>query len=276
MIKNILLWILAIIITLSAAVFQRITGPTHPKRTEYQINDSTYKIKLPRSGESISDCPVYISLPDSTTATLYYRKYPTANNFTSIPFTKYQAGEYLASLPKMPAAAKLEYYIEIDNRGKSINLYRNEPIIIRYKDSVPAWALIPHIFIMFFAMMFSNIAGLTAAFYIKSYKTYSFITVILMLIGGFVFGPIVQHFAFGQAWTGFPFGSDLTDNKTLIAFLVWILAAILNRKKERSYATIIAATITIVIFSIPHSLRGSELNYESGKVITGIILNFFQ
>ncbi len=48
-----------------------------------------------------------------------------------------------------------------------------------------------------------------------------------------ILGPIVQKYAFGELWTGIPFGWDLTDNKTLIAFLFWILAVIMNRKKER-------------------------------------------
>jgi len=32
----------------------------------------------------------------------------------------------------------------------------------------------------------------------------------------------VQHYAFGQLWTGVPFGWDLTDNKTLLAALAWV------------------------------------------------------
>jgi len=273
MIKKIFLWILAIAITLSAAVFQRLTGPTNPKRVAYTINDSTYKIKLPRSGESSSDCEVSLILPDSTSAILNYRKYPSSDGFKQVLFIKSNDGKYSAFLPKMPAAGKLEYYIEVNANNQSFALFKEDPIIIRYKDAVPNWALIPHIFIMFFAMLFSNIAGLTATFGVKSFKMHGLVTIALMFLGGFIFGPIVQHFAFGQAWTGFPFGQDLTDNKTLIAFTAWILAVAMNWKKDRAWATVIASIITIVIFSIPHSLRGSELNYETGKVVTGFIMS---
>lgn len=276
MLKRVLLWIFAILITLSAAVFQRITGPTHPKRLEYKIEDSTYKVKLPRSGESTMDCIVSLLLPDGANATLKFRRYPTNDNFAQVQFEKSDNGKFEALLPKMPAAGKLEYYIEINTSTQSIPLFKEEPIIIRFKDPVPAWALIPHIFIMFFAMMLSNIAGLTAAFNVNSYKIYGIITIAIMLLGGFVFGPIVQHYAFGQAWTGFPFGHDLTDNKTLIAFLAWVFAVAMNWKKDRPWATVIASIVTIVIFSIPHSLRGSELNYESGKVVTGFITSFIR
>ena len=88
-------------------------------------------------------------------------------------------------------------------------------------------------------------------------------------------GPIVQFDAFGDFWTGIPFGWDLTDNKTLIALLFWILAVVMNSKKERPVYTVLAAFVLLLVFSIPHSLFGSELSYASGQVTQGIILNIF-
>ena len=87
-------------------------------------------------------------------------------------------------------------------------------------------------------------------------------------------GPIMQFQAFGEYWTGFPKGYDLTDNKTLLAFVMWIAALTLNLKKNRPIWIIAAAIFTLIIFSIPHSLFGSELNYETGKVIQGMISLF--
>jgi len=46
---------------------------------------------------------------------------------------------------------------------------------------------------------------------------------------------------------------------------------LLNMKKENRLSVIIASLVTIVIFSIPHSMYGSELNRETGKVIQGFI-----
>jgi hypothetical protein len=48
-----------------------------------------------------------------------------------------------------------------------------------------------------------------------------------------ILGPVVQKFAFGEYWTGFPFGTDLTDNKTLIAFIGWIIALVAVFKSEK-------------------------------------------
>jgi hypothetical protein len=92
------------------------------------------------------------------------------------------------------------------------------------------------------------------------------LTVALLFAGGFVLGPLVQKFAFGVAWAGFPAGSDLTDNKTLIAFLFWIVALVAGRKGRPARPFVIAASlVTLLIFLIPHSLRGSELDYSRMK-----------
>lgn len=39
-------------------------------------------------------------------------------------------------------------------------------------------------------------------------------------------GCFVSGYAFGEPWTGFPVSNDLTDNKTLLAFLAWAAAAV--------------------------------------------------
>ncbi len=120
--------------------------------------------------------------------------------------------------------------------------------------------------------LLTSLAGLAAAFKMESFRKFAIITLVLLLVGGFVLGPIIQFYAFGQAWTGFPLGFDLTDNKTLIALLIWLAAVIANRKHSRPKIVIAAAIVTIVVFSIPHSTKGSELNYETGKVVSGVIM----
>jgi hypothetical protein len=179
-----------------------------------------------------------------------------------------------AKVPEQPAAGKLEYYVEVyDNSGKNL-ISKEEPIIIRFKGAVPSKVLTPHILLMFIAMLLSTLAGLMAIGKHKAYKKYGFLTLIFLLLGGMVLGPIVQSYAFGAAWTGIPFGWDLTDNKTLIAVIFWVWAVIANRKKEKPMLTALAAFVLLLVYSIPHSMFGSELDYSSGEVIQGIILTF--
>ena len=73
----------------------------------------------------------------------------------------------------------------------------------------------------------------------------------------------MQYYAFGQWWTGVPFGWDLTDNKTLIVVLAWVFAAWRLRGGRRARgATLAAAIVTLVVFAIPHSSWGSQIDWQ--------------
>ncbi len=272
--RTVWFWLIAIAVTLAAIVFQRQSGPTYPKKVELNIDTIATTIKLPRTSEVGTQLQISIpALPWEYTAKLHHRPYPSNSDWVIEPPFWPENDKFVSYLPEInQKAAKLEYFIEIEHftSGKVIVL-PEEPVVIRYKGAVPAWALIPHIVFIFIALIFSSLSGVMAAFKYNKYKFWSVVTLILIFVGGLVFGPIVQKFAFGQFWTGFPFGSDLTDNKTLIMFVVWLVAVLVNWKRSVPIASVLAAIFTILIYSIPHSLRGSEFNYESGEIVTGMI-----
>jgi hypothetical protein len=272
--KKTLFWILAVVITLASAVYQKKTGPTYPKKVEINILNTNVNFKLPRSGVSDEDLLVQIPKFDTTySASLNYRRFPLKESFTSVNF-KLQDDMLIANLPKQAPAGKLEYYVSFKHSGSEETI-ETEHVVTRFKGSVPAWAFIHHILFIFAAMLISNLAGLFALGKEEKHVFYGKLTLLLLLLGGMVFGPIVQYYAFGQAWTGIPFGWDLTDNKTLIAFIFWIVAVLGNRKSPKYRYTLIASIILFLIFIIPHSLFGSELDYSSGKVVTGFIQLLF-
>ncbi|MBN1989555.1 MAG: hypothetical protein JW783_09190 [Bacteroidales bacterium] len=277
--RKVLFWIAAIVITLATVIYQQKTGPTYPEKVTYSIDNQTKLLTLTRSGETNIDIEVTIdSLPLEWEATLFYRKYPTNSDWAAEPFMMNANGGVTTYLPSQPAAGKLEYYIEMENlvTQEAFSIKKDEPVVIRFKGAVPAFALIPHVLLMFIAMLLSNLTGIMAAFMHKRFKFYMLLTIIALFVGGLVFGPIVQHYAFGQAWTGWPLGSDLTDNKTLIAFVAWLVALLVNRKEDRPLVVIFAALVTMAIYLIPHSLRGSELNHETGEIVTGIVTTFIR
>ena len=85
----------------------------------------------------------------------------------------------------------------------------------------------------------------------------------LLVVGGLALGPVVQKFAFDAYWTGWPFGTDLTDNKTAVAVAAWAFALWRCRGGRLARGAVVAAAlVTIVVFSIPHSLFGSELKVQ--------------
>ena len=107
-----------------------------------------------------------------------------------------------------------------------------------------------------------------AAFHPEGVRKLAWTTLGLMTVGGMILGPVVQKYAFGAFWTGWPFGYDLTDNKTLIMWIVWVFAALVlwKRRTPRDWAArgavLVAAVVMMVVYLIPHSLRGSELDYS--------------
>jgi len=275
--RTIWFWMAAIAITLAAIFFQRKTGPTYPKKVDFVVDTVDVTVKLPRSHEV--DKPLQISIPAlpwEYTAKLYHRPYPLDTTWTEEPPFWPEEGKFVSYLPEVSQkAAKLEYFIQVENfsSGEVAN-FPDTPIVIRYKGSVPAWALIPHIILIFMALIFSSLSGVMAAFKHEMHKLWGVITLLFILVGGLVFGPIVQKFAFDHYWTGFPFGQDLTDNKTLIMFVVWLIAVLINRKGKVPIANTMAAIFTLALYCIPHSLRGSEFNYESGEIVTGFVTYF--
>lgn len=281
MIKKILIWVLALVIMIGARVYQKMTGPTYPKKASITLNDKNYNLKLLRSHGGDDDATITLNIDDTNaSAKLFYKNYPPKpedvwieNEFKHKKVDNESV--MTATLPHQEPAGKLLYYIDVTKNGKTQSLFKDEPIVIRYKGGVPNYILYPHIFFMFFAMLLANLTGLFAIFKIPNLKTYTLVTLILMTIGGMILGPIVQKFAFLEYWAGVPFGWDLTDNKLLIGFIAWLIAFFMNRKKENRTSVIIAAIVTLIIFSIPHSMFGSELNRETGKVIQGFIQFYF-
>ena len=180
-------------------------------------------------------------------------------------FKIYEEKGLFAEVPQQPPAGKLQYYFEITDTKGTRSFLKESPVVIRFKGDVPAFVLVPHILLMFIAMLFSTLAGLMSVIKYPLYKKYAIWTLFLFIAGGFVLGPLVQYFAFGDLWTGVPFGWDLTDNKTLIALIFWVLAVVMNRKKDAPLYTALAAVVLLLVFSIPHSLFGSELNYSTGR-----------
>jgi len=267
--KTTLYWLLAIIITLSAAVYQRTTGPTYEKKIEFNHNGINHKIELIRSHSTSKPAPVVFELSDfNIEGNIFYKKYPSSEDFTEVELVRVN-NTLERVLPNQPPAGKLEYFVMLYDVMTNDIIHESEHVVIRFKGDVPASVLTPHIFFMFFAMLLSNLTGLLALGKRERYMFWGIVTLVFLGLGGMILGPIVQKFAFGEFWTGIPFGWDLTDNKTLVAFIFWIIAVVGNWKKERPILSIIAALVMLIIFSIPHSAFGSELDYSTGTIGQG-------
>jgi len=260
--SSITLWIIAFVLTLAIAFYQRVTGPTHPVKESVTLNGTEVKAKFERSHGGESDQPVVVELSSNKLdGFLYWKRYKTSDDWNIVKMSK-EERTLTAYLPHQPPAGKLEYFVKISDENSEAFL-PTKPIVTRFKGAVPDFILIPHIIFMFAAMLLALRTGIEIFRKEPKFKTLTFVTVIVLGIGGMILGPIVQNYAFGEFWTGFPYGTDLTDNKTLIAFIGWLIAlvAVIKTKKPKFWVAF-ATVVMFAVFLIPHSVMGSELDYK--------------
>jgi len=264
-----LLWIVAIVITLSAAVYQKKTGPTYPVSGTAAFSDSEIAYKFHRSWTVGEDVEVKVTAPDTVvTGQLRFKRYKSNDSWTTTSMTR-DGDELIAHLPELEPAGKFLYEVHVMSGSQQITLTGEEPIKLRYKGGVPMAVLVQHVLFMFIAMLISNRALLDALMRRRRAHLYMLLTTLFLFVGGMILGPMVQKYAFGEYWTGVPWGWDLTDNKTLIIMAGWILACVINLVIRRKGNTkggflwiIFAALLMLVVYLIPHSMLGSELDYR--------------
>jgi len=276
--KKVFLWILAILLAVAAMIYQRSTGPTYEYKGRLEHAGESYKYKLLRSQETTEGAKIELPYIEGANynATLHYKRYQTNDPITPLAFQLDGSQQFTAQLPVQPAAGKMEYFITgtIDGKAFQIPEKGEDNIVLRYKDPVPDLILIPHVTMMIIVIIFGIRAGLGAATDDGTMRKWTVVAFTAMTVGGMILGPLVQKSAFGEYWTGFPFGGDFTDNKMLIMWIAWALAlAIIGfkpKKKENvSRASVmLAALVMTAVYLIPHSMGGSTLDYE--KVDQGI------
>lgn len=260
--QSILLWFIAFILTAGIAVYQRMTGPTYPISGKYEIDDKVFSYKLLRTHGGNSDCEIIIPANKNISGTLYYKRYKTKDDYTKIDMVN-KDGFLKGFLPHQPPAGKLKYFVELNYKHQKKIIPQGENVIIRFKGDVPLMVLILHVIAMFGAMLLSVRTGLEVFKKAAKVRKLTIITLLFLFVGGFILGPIVQKYAFGVYWSGFPFGFDLTDNKTAITFIGWLVAFLLyNKVKTPKYLALAASILLIIIYLIPHSVLGSELDYN--------------
>jgi len=276
---SLLLWLFAGVITLICFTYQDKTGPTYPLEGDIEAAQGTVHFKFLRSETIDTDLKVMLldPVPSGVTGYVEYRRYKSHDEWEIIPmepgsfeFSRRGRAESVqgmgAELPSLQErAGKYEYLVYIDDgENDPISVTADKPIYARYKAEVPTAVLILHIFAMFASMTIA-IRTTFEALIDGNYKSLLWATLISLLIGGFILGPLVQWYAFGVLWSGIPFGIDWTDNKVVVELVFWIIALYLNRGGRRDRRSVyLAGFVTLLVYFIPHSIFGSEYDYTTG------------
>ncbi len=264
--RSVWLWIIALLITLASARWQRVTGPTHELPGDVVVGGAKIHYVLPRTHKGAGGQTVAIRVPATVVGLLEWKPVGSREPWTVEPMPR--SGDRIAAeLPHVAPGEKLWYRVRLAaapggpaaGAGATVLIPPLRPAAIRYTGTVPAGVLVPHILLMFLGMLLSTRAGLEVLQQAPRFRGLTWWTLAVLVVGGLVFGPLVIHGAFGGWWTGWPVGGDITDNKTLIAVAAWILAALLVGRARLDRAVVaIASLVTLVIFVIPHSWTASE------------------
>ncbi|MGB2768484.1 MAG: hypothetical protein WBC88_02020 [Candidatus Zixiibacteriota bacterium] len=190
---------------------------------------------------------------------------------------------YAATIPHHPKSTKAWYFLEAATvrEGSLVKVTLPErdsgqvrPIRLKFRGEVPLYIIIPHIVSIFAAIFFATLT-LFSAIELKKGKTtlkksvkLCAVTLLFLFIGFFPFGWAMNYFAFGVLWEAFPFGRDVTDNKSQIMFLFWLFTLFMvkgtlwgrgedkNLVSHGGYSRLVLVSFiaTILILAIPHSL----------------------
>lgn len=250
------------------ASYQRRTGPTWPVAVSENLGGGQISGELIRTQAGGDDARVAVAVTDGDTqGEVAWRRYPTQDEWSHLEMareTSEDGAELAAYLPNQPMAAKLEYSVRLWKGEEELTLPHGETAVIRFRRDVPAWVLIPHIVVMFVTLWLVFRAALGAIFGEIGVRRFIPTILGLLLFGGFLLGPLVQKYAFDAWWTGWPFGGDWTDNKTLAALIAWLVAWWICKKWPpfQRAAVLMATVVMVVVYLIPHSIHGSELDWE--------------
>lgn len=197
-----------------------------------------------------------------------------------------QPGEpdvFAASIPHYPKSTLAWYYLEAVGQAGPEQITvtlpetksgKVDPIRLKFEGRVPAYIVIPHVSAIFAAIFFATLTVFTAVDLKRGKGTlrksvkYCGMTLALLFTGFIPLGWAMNYFAFGVLWEAFPFGRDVTDNKSQIMFLFWLVTLILvwgtlwgkgeqkNLISAKGYSTLVIVSFiaTMIILAVPHSL----------------------
>jgi len=190
---------------------------------------------------------------------------------------------FVAFIPYHKKGTQAWYYVEAQKQTEDTKVAvslpdRNspnfKPILLKFEGNVPPYIIVSHVFCNFAGIFFSVLALFSVINLKKGKSTlkksviFSLFTFIFLFTGFLIIGSALNYFAFGVMWEAFPFGRDVTDNKSQIILLSWLVTLFLvkgtilgknpskNLVSEKTYSTmvIISFVVTVVMYLIPHSI----------------------
>jgi hypothetical protein len=202
---------------------------------------------------------------------------PPSHKINASAMVPDSAGAYEAHLPDLGKGKRMRYWITVSGEdGSTVRVPEDagSSVLIKFKGAISRQVLGAHIafmFASFFFMvmsLFSAIGILKGAEEKKAAVRLARWVLFCSFVGGWPLGFLLNYQAFGPIWEGFPFGYDITDNKTQVMFVFWLVSLLLVRgsfmgrgeEKDRlgprafAWAVIASFIVSLALFIVPHSM----------------------
>jgi hypothetical protein len=186
-------------------------------------------------------------------------------------------GIYEARLPELEKGTKLKYWITASNAdGVKVRVPMDPGKfgVLKYKGKASNVVVGAHILFMFGAFFFMAMSFLAAIEILRGREDKKNAVcaarwvLASTFIGGWPLGFLLNYQTFGMLWEGFPFGYDVTDNKTQVIFILWLVSLLLSwgsfigkgeekdRLGRKAFALAIVAcfVVSLALFILPHSI----------------------
>ena len=270
-----------ILITLVIFVVARRLSKNRPSEVEWTGNGVkiTHLTVYEQVGPGQPEIILQVKPATEIAASVLYRV-PGVETFDTVGISEISDGIWSARLPMGKKGDRLEYGIRItqmtllDGGSSSTATSDTGNYLIKYKGEVSVTVLALHILCMFAAFFFivEAVLGASAMLFMGEEKEFTVAqtrwVLLFTFIGGVPLGFVLNRQRFGPIWEAFPFGIDITDNKTQLIIIVWIIIAALSwksfmcRRTGRdaigpgafAAAVIIASVISLFLYLVPHSL----------------------
>jgi hypothetical protein len=288
--------ILAILITLALLVVARRASqrqvPVITESTTYSELTLSHTCKHVFKGDgTLAQLDVLVTgglVPDDAVIAIYYQpRYPTDEDSGKAPI-RVEAVTipgheliYRVAVPNQGRGSEFSYRFQLENAAGQIlaaipaEISRDKlnRLWFRYEGRRSLILLVAHILGMFGSFLLMVMVFLTACentklnpVKLRLSRQVLWATIILFL-GSFPLGIWLEYQVYGTYWTGIPFGRDLTDSKTLVIFIYWLVMLLLLKGSALKsnpradsigpvaarWVAIIGVLLSLALYLIPHS-----------------------
>ncbi len=182
---------------------------------------------------------------------------------------------YSMRLPRYDVGSRIRYALALTRPdGSIVRTPEKGYYVLKFKTDASKPVIVAHVVCMFGAFFFMVLSFFGALRMLRrgagkrGTVGAARWALIFTIVGTWPLGLVLNRQTFGFFWQGFPFGSDITDNKTQVIFIFWLVSLLLvrgsffGRGEERdrlgpkgfAWAIVASFVVSLALYLLPHSL----------------------